>query len=171
MAEHTQLLSRWSQHFEGLDQSTQAFYNLVQSAVEKRKIPDVKFARVDFKEGGLFSSSREYLRVTRGDLRYDICGAPFANGFFVSSRLFADGKFADSLMGSMERGGMIGQLASGITAKVIGSDTYMKIDSADMYLQLVHRGLLEAVDSMTATASLPKLSEAERRPVMKGFFQ
>lgn len=86
MAEQTQILSHWLQHFEGLNQSSQAFYGLVQKAVETKKIPDVKFSRVDFKEGGIFSSSREYLRVQRGDLRYDIGGAPFGNGFFVSAR-------------------------------------------------------------------------------------
>lgn len=171
MADQTQILSHWVQHFDGLNQSTQTFYSMVQKAVEGKKIPDVKFARVDFKEGGIFSSSREYLRIVRGDLRYEICGAPFGNGFFVSSRLFADGKFGDSLMGSMERGGLMANLAGAAAAKVMGSDTYMKIDSAQMYLQLVHRGLLEAVDAMTSAAKLPPLAEADRKPVMKGFFQ
>jgi hypothetical protein len=171
MAEKTHILSHWTQHMEGLNQSTQQFYTMVQSAVEKKKIPDVKFARVDFKEGGMFSSSREYLRIVRGDLRYDICGAPFGNGFFVSSRLFAEGKFADGLMDSMDRGGALSQIASGITSKVIGSDTYMKIDSAHMYQTLVHRGVLESIDEMTSAANLPPLPEAERKPVLKGFFQ
>jgi len=144
---------------------------MVQKAVETKKIPDVKFSRVEHKEGGLFSSSREYLRVVRGDLRYEICGAPFGNGFFVSSRLFADGKLGDSLLGSMERGGLMANIAGAVTSRVVGADTYMKADSAIMYLQLVHRGLLEAVDAMTTSASLPRLPEAERKPVMKGFFQ
>ena len=87
MAEETQLLSTWSQHFEGLNTSVVQFYESVESAVRKRRIPSVEFSRFNLKEGGLLSSSREYLRVKRGDLRYDICGAPFGNGFFVSSRL------------------------------------------------------------------------------------
>src|SRR5690349_19682035 len=165
MAEQTQILSHWTQHFEGLNQSTQQFYGLVQSCVEKKKIPEARFTRVDFKEGGIFSSSREYLRIVRGDLRYDICGAPFGNGFFISSRLFADGKLADSLLGSMDRGGVLSQVAGGITAKVVGADTYMKIDSARMYQTLVHRGLLQAIDSMTTAANLPRLTDDERKPV------
>ena len=171
MAEKTHILSHWTQHMEGLNQSTQQFYTMVQTAVEKKKIPDVKFTRVDFKEGGMFSSSREYLRIVRGDLRYDICGAPFGNGFFVSSRLFAEGKFADGMLDSMDKGGVLGQIAGGITAKVMGADTYMKIDSAHMYQILVHRGVLESIDAMTAAANLPPLPEAERKPVLKGFFQ
>lgn len=171
MAEHTQLLSHWMQHFEGMNQSTQAFYGLVQKAVEAKKIPDMKFGRTDFKEGGIFSASREYLDIRRGDLRYFICGAPFGNGFFVSSRLIAEGRFADSLMGSMERGGLMANIAGAAISKLAGTDTFMKIDAAHMYLQLVHRSLLEALDSMTAAAKLPPLAESERKPVMKGFFQ
>lgn len=171
MAEETQLLSHWAQHFERLNQSTQAFYGLVQSAVEGKQIPKVEFKHVEFKEGGIFSASREYLRIKRGDLRYDICGAPFGNGFFVSSRLFAEGKFAESILGDMQRGGLIASAAGGILGKLVGSDTYYKYDSAQMYLQLVHAGLLEAVDSITTAASLPKLADAERKPILKGFFQ
>lgn len=170
MAEHTQLLAHWASHFEGLNQSTQDFYGAVQAAVEKRRLPDVKFSRVDLKEGGLLSASRQYLRILRGDLRYDVCGAPFANGFFVSARLFADGKFADNLLGSMQQGGMFSQMAGALTAKVVGADTYMKIDTAYMYKQLVHSALLETVDAMLKGANLPPVSEAERRPVMTAFF-
>ena len=94
MAGQTELLSQWFQHFENLHQSVDPFYDPIETAVRKREIPDVKFERVNFKEGGLLSESREYLRIKRGDLRYDICGAPFGNGFFVSSRLIAEGKWS-----------------------------------------------------------------------------
>ena len=40
-----------------------------------------------------------------------------------------------------------------------------------MYLQLVHNGLLEAVDTMTSAASLPRLADEDRKPILKGFFQ
>jgi hypothetical protein len=35
----------------------------------------------------VFSAKREYLRVERGPFVFDICGAPFGTGFFVSSWL------------------------------------------------------------------------------------
>jgi hypothetical protein len=171
MAEQTHILSHWTQHLEGLNQSTQMFYSLVEGAIARRKIPDVKITRIDFKEGGIFSSSREYLRIVRGDLRFDVCGAPFASGFFVSARLFAEGKFGDKLLGDMDKGGFIAQMTSGVAAKLVGADTYMKIDSAHMYQTLVHRGLLEAIDQMTSAANLPPIPEPERKPILKGFFQ
>jgi len=171
VAEQTEILSQWYRHFEGLSQSVDQFYASVEAAVKRRSIPEVKFDRVNLKEGGLLSASREYLRIKRGDLRYDICGAPFGNGFFVSSRLFAEGKFADSLLGDMGRGGMLSQIAGAVAAKAVGADTYYKLDTAQMFLQLAHNGLLEAVDAMTSAASLPKLPDADRRPILKGFFQ
>lgn len=171
MAEQTQLLSTWSQHFPGVAHDVNRFYAAVEAAVQERKVPDVKFSRESMKEGGLFSSSREYLRIKRGDLRYDICGAPFANGFFVSSRLFAEGKFADSLLGGLGSGGVLSQLAGNIVAKAIGADTYYKFDTAQMYLQLVHRSLLDAVDGLNSAARLPLLTESERKPILQGFFQ
>jgi uncharacterized YccA/Bax inhibitor family protein len=42
---------------------------------------------VDWKEGGLLSARREYLRVKRGKLSFDVCAAPFGTGFFFSSWL------------------------------------------------------------------------------------
>jgi hypothetical protein len=33
---------------------------------------------------GLLSAKREYLHVRRGKLAFDICGAPFGTGFFLS---------------------------------------------------------------------------------------
>jgi len=171
MAEQTQLLSTWSQHFPGIAADVNRFYASVEAAVKERKVPDVKFTRELFKEGGLFSSSREYLRIRRGDLRYDICGAPFANGFFVSSRLFAEGKFADGLIGGLSSGGVLKQLVGSLAAVVVGSDTYYKLDTAQMYLQLVHHSLLDAVDALNSAANLPMLAESERKPILQSFFQ
>lgn len=59
----------------------------------------------------MLSASREYLRIERGEFRYEIGAGPFGRGFFISARLFAEGKFVDSITGDMSRGGMIGQVA------------------------------------------------------------
>ena len=37
MAEKTHLLSRWTQHIEGLNQSSMAFYTLVEGGINRRK--------------------------------------------------------------------------------------------------------------------------------------
>lgn len=81
------VLSHWSKLLEGLQASPQEFYASVEEAVKARQIPGAELSRVDWHEGGILSARREYLRVMRGRYMFDICGAPFGNGFFVSSWL------------------------------------------------------------------------------------
>lgn len=78
------VLSHWSKLFEGLQASTQEFYQSVDEAIARRQIPGAKTSRVDWHEGGVLTAKREYLRVMRGRYMFDICAAPFGNGFFVS---------------------------------------------------------------------------------------
>lgn len=81
----TDVISNWGPTwFEGLQYSPKQFYASVEVALEKREIPGLMISRVDWHEGGSFSAKREYLRVQRKGLTFDICGAPFGNGFFVS---------------------------------------------------------------------------------------
>ena len=85
MAEAPQtVLAHWSTLVEGLQESPLEFYANVQAAVAKRMIPDAKFERIEYREGGAFSGLRQYLRIRRHREVFDVCGAPFGNGFFFS---------------------------------------------------------------------------------------
>ena len=77
-------IAHWSTLVEGLQHSTLEFYASVEAAVAKRMIPDATFERVEYREGGAFSAFRQYLRVRRHREVFDVCGAPFGNGFFFS---------------------------------------------------------------------------------------
>lgn len=79
------VLSHWATMVEGMQASPQEFYKQVEESVKKREIPEINISRVTWKEGGVLSADREYLRVMRGRYFYDICAAPFGNGFFFSS--------------------------------------------------------------------------------------
>jgi len=78
------VLSHWSTLIENFQASPLAFYQAVEAAIQRREVPATQNSRVDFKEAGLLSANREYLHVTREKLVFDICGAPFGTGFFVS---------------------------------------------------------------------------------------
>ena len=78
------VLAHWSALVEGLQASTKEFYADVEAAVGKRMISDAKIERVEYREGGAFSGFREYLRIRRQREVFDVCGAPFGNGFFFS---------------------------------------------------------------------------------------
>lgn len=83
----TGVIAHWSTLLGGFHISPLEFYSAVERAIEERQIPDTSTSRVDYREGGIVSARREYLRVTRGKNVFDICGAPFGTGFFVSSWL------------------------------------------------------------------------------------
>jgi len=78
------VLSHWYHLVEGLQHSPQQFYGSLEEAINRRQIPGVILSRVDYLEGGAFSAKREYVRAQRKELVFDVCAAPFGNGFFVS---------------------------------------------------------------------------------------
>jgi hypothetical protein len=78
------VLSNWHTLFEDFSTSTQDFYRAVEEAVERRNLPDVETSRVLWSEGGVGSAKREYLRIRRQRVVFDICSAPYGNGHFFS---------------------------------------------------------------------------------------
>ena len=77
-------LGNWHKLFGEFETSPTEFYASVEQGIRRRKIPDVLVSRVDWRESGLTSAKRQYLRVTRGQYVFDICAAPFGTGFFFS---------------------------------------------------------------------------------------
>jgi len=75
-------IGHWAQLMEGLQESPKHFYEAVTAAVERREIPGCHLRRVWWREGGIFSPKRVYLRAKRAGYLIDICGAPFGNAFF-----------------------------------------------------------------------------------------
>lgn len=77
-------LSHWQKPIDGFQTSALEFYAAVESGLKERAIPGVRFARVKFKETGVASAERIYLRVKRKGLFFDIGAAPFGTGYFFS---------------------------------------------------------------------------------------
>jgi hypothetical protein len=78
------VLSHWSTLIENFQASPMAFYQAVEAGISRRQVPATQNSRVDYREAGVLSANREYLHVIRERLVFDICGAPFGTGFFVS---------------------------------------------------------------------------------------
>lgn len=78
------VLSHWQHPIANFATSAQDFYRAVEEALVRMEIPNITTSRVDWKEGGLFTARREYLRVERGRLAFDVCAAPFGSGYFFS---------------------------------------------------------------------------------------
>lgn len=84
MARSGQVVSQWHSLVDEFSTSTLDFYQQVEEAIAAREVPETAFSRVTFKEGGLASAKREYLRVERGNVAFDIGAAPYGRGFFFS---------------------------------------------------------------------------------------
>lgn len=84
MAISADFISHWDQLIENFQASSLEFYGFVEKAVLARAVPEAHWTRVEHKESGLASARREYLRMHRGKHAFDICAAPFGNGFFIS---------------------------------------------------------------------------------------
>ena len=54
--------------------------------MERQRLPDVEASEKEFREGGMLSARRRYLRLRRDRLVFDVCSAPFGTSWFFSCR-------------------------------------------------------------------------------------
>ncbi|MEQ1758245.1 MAG: hypothetical protein ABL986_08005 [Vicinamibacterales bacterium] len=102
------VLSHWSTLIENFQTSPLAFSQAVEEALARRQVPQTQNTRVDYREAGVLSANREYLHVTREKLVFDICGAPFGTGFFVSWWLAEERPHLNPLLKILVIFGMLG---------------------------------------------------------------
>ena len=76
----------WYTPVDGFQFATSDFYERIEKELASRKVPGLSLERLDLSEGGPLSAKREYLRLKRERLVFDICAAPFGTGFFFSFR-------------------------------------------------------------------------------------
>jgi hypothetical protein len=80
------VIEHWYALIPGFTASTKDFYEAVKKELKEREVPGLEMFHVDFAEGGVLSGKREYLRMTRERLVFDICAAPFGKAYFFSCR-------------------------------------------------------------------------------------
>ncbi len=156
--------SHWHQSIPNLQESPQKFYNSLVEAISQRNIPSIDISRIDYREGGVFSAKRTYLRVRRKEHIFDICAAPFGSGFFFSWWLGEKVSFFWSLVMLIPFLGM--RLMS-----TFRPQTYFRHDTALMIQQSISSAVHEVIDGITKAKGLRTLSEVERKPIMSDFFK
>ena len=80
------VIDHWYALIPGFNSSTKEFYEAVEKELKDRQVPGLEIFHVDFAGGGIMSNKREYLRMTRERLVFDICAAPFGTAYFFSCR-------------------------------------------------------------------------------------
>ncbi len=76
----------WYVPLDNFDYASNDFYQAIEKELQARKVPGLELSRVNLSEGGLLSDKREYLRLKRERLVFDICAAPFGTSYFFSFR-------------------------------------------------------------------------------------
>ena len=80
------VLNHWIAFADHFSLSPSEFYSSLEQQLAERNVPKMEFSRLEFPEGGLLSEKRVYLRMLRERIVFDVCAAPFGNGFFFSCR-------------------------------------------------------------------------------------
>jgi len=87
LGKESNVISHWHHPKPDFETSPVEFYAAVERQLQPLQIPGYSVRRIDWHEGGVLTARREYLRVQRGRVVFDICAAPFGTGFFFSSWL------------------------------------------------------------------------------------
>jgi len=164
MARDQVVISHWYHLAENLQESSQQFYSLLEETIKKRNLPEVRLSRVDYKEGGIFSAKREYLRVERKEYIFDVCAAPFGNNFFISWWLSQSEKGALKFL-------LVIPFIGEPLLRALKPPTYYNLDTSLMFQESVGQAVLEVFDSITAGKGVRSLSESERKPILRDLFK
>ena len=157
------ILSHWYHLVEGLNESPQQFYRSLEQIVRRRNLPDTELSRIHRYEGGILSAKREYVRVSRRDRVFEICAAPFGNGFFISWRLHLRPGIFWRLM--------IRVPGVGITLfTIFRPPTSYWLDTGLVFQESVHSAVLEVLDAITNVQGLRSLAGTERKPILNQLF-
>lgn len=149
-----QMLSHWQHYFQNFNMSSNEFYSKIETNLKAQQMPNTNIERAKHKEGGIFSASREYLRVKHADLVFDICAAPFGKNFFVSWWLYETEGTLRSLLKSTKAGDFLQERAT--------RRTFFEMDQENMFRECVHHSLLDVLDSLAQEKGF-KLTETERQ--------
>ena len=189
-------LGHWSHLINGLQTSSLDFYATLEEAITRRRIPRVRMRRVAFAEGGVLDARREYLRIERGDLRFDVCAAAFGTGFFFSwwlagrprlwwlvvvlicvGLLIPTWAIQDRSFGFGPKIGIsvglvfIALIGAPLVHKLLNRITYYYADRVLMFRGAVHQAVTETIDGILTTKGMRALSEKEKKPIMRKFLR
>lgn len=151
-------VSHWHNTLHGVSIDPSEFYDHVAQLIHGWEIPGVDCSRVSLREGGVVSWRRQYLRVFRHGLIYDICVYPFGGGVFVSSWLRTPTSFIHRI-----------PILSWLT-RAIYPKTYFSVDSAICFQEITHAAVLAVLDEYTKTEGARPIPDEERKPVMRELY-
>jgi len=157
-----QVVSHWAQSFQNFNMPSDTFYSQCENYLTSLQMPNVSIKRTKEKEGGILSASREFLRIKKGNLVFDVCASPFGKSFFISWWLYETMGTTRTMFKSTKIGNFLDTMAS--------KKTIYQADTELMFQTIVHESLMEVLDSMLEKQANRKLTTEERLFKKKGIF-
>lgn len=154
-----EILAHWQTWVERFPLSPLAFYDRIESEVGRTGI-EVKISRVLWREKRILSAQREYLRIQRKRLVFDISAAPMGRGAVVSWWL---GRTPPSLISEIPFFGAL-------IEQVLGETSYFEVDEQNAFQQAVHTCVLAVVKAVGETDEPHETFVDERVPLLTEFF-
>lgn len=78
------ILSNWSVLLDDYNTSGQDFFDKIKDNIKAREVPGYYTSIIKRSESGALSAKREYFRIVKGDLIFDVGASPYGKGFFFS---------------------------------------------------------------------------------------
>lgn len=157
------LLAHWDS-IVPLHVSPLQFYAMIEHAIGHKDLPDVVMSRAFWQQGGWLSSRRQYLRVRRKRLAFDICAIPIGDSFQVSWWLSEITPGPGELFFEIP---ILGPLLEHIICPV----TFYQVDTALHFQHSVHEAVLQVIDGMKSMHGTRQIAEQNRQPVMNEFYE
>lgn len=85
-----EVIEHWFTLIPGQQFSSNEFYTAIEAEIKTQKVPALRISRIEVPEGGLLSDNREYLRMQRERLTFDVCAAPVGVNYFFSYRFYVE---------------------------------------------------------------------------------
>lgn len=85
-----EVIEHWFMLVPGQQFSSDEFYTSIAAQISEQKVPSLDISRVEISEGGALSDNREYLRMRRERIIFDVCAAPVGVNYFFSYRFYVE---------------------------------------------------------------------------------
>lgn len=191
-AKKADVLDHWYTLVDQFNIPCKDFYDAIERELTHRKVPDLTISRVMFSEGGLLTANREYLRMKRDWLVFDICAAPFGVSFFFSLR-FAElpkgmrlWQWIAAFLGGLFFCAILGWLMGFIVAFFCfwllivvtvwlifdaGKESYYRQDTRLMYHEVVTAVVKQKIAEFTSARGINLLSIKQHSPLMDDLYR
>lgn len=149
--------SNWNHLIEPFEYSTEEFYRKFRKELMSHGISGIMAQDITLREGNLFSSRRRYIQVDWKEYQYNICAAPFGDGFFISWWLLKRLSWIQITI----------SLLLGVwIARKLFPVTFYRIDTASMLMKYAQKSVLKVIDEITDGKGVRVMTEDERKPIL-----